>query len=176
MAIHRASSRERDGRLSITLAAIGCSLAIAACGSSGRPSHPAPSGGPALREAQCMRSHGVPNFPDPSPGGSSVIPNWINPQAPAFQAAYKECAKFLSTGSGRGSASESRMLELLNLAKCLRTHGLPSFPDPTTSPPPTPPPGSHAGNVIGIGGAYLELPPPSPALNSASVACGFRIS
>jgi hypothetical protein len=123
-----------------------------------------------------MRSHGVPNFPDPTAGGPSVIPNWIDPQAPAFQTAQKVCAKFLGGASGQGSPSESRKLELLNLAKCMRTHGLPSFPDPTTSPPPAPPPGSQTGNVVGSGGAYLELPPPSPALNRALAACGFRIS
>lgn len=173
------SSTERDSRpngLSIALAAISCSVAIAACGSSGRPSGPAASGDPALKEAQCMRSHGVPSFPDPTAGGPSVIPNWINPQAPAFQTAQKACAKFLGGGSGQGSASESRKLELLNLAKCMRKHGLPSFPDPTTSPPPAPPPGSHTGNVVGGAGVYLALPPQSPALKRAGAACGFTIS
>jgi hypothetical protein len=175
MAIH-GSSKERDSHpysLLIALVAISCSFAIAACGSSGRPSGPAASGDPALKEAQCMRSHGVPNFPDPTAGGPSVIPNWINPQAPAFQTAQKACAKFLVGGSGQGSASESRKLELLNLAKCMRSHGLPSFPDPTSSPPPA---GSHTGNVVGGGGVYLALPHQSPALNRASAACGFRIS
>jgi hypothetical protein len=172
-------SKERNSRLnslSIALAAISCALAIAACGSSGRSSGTAASGDPALKEAQCMRSHGVPNFPDPSPGGPSVIPNWINPQAPAFQTAQKACARFLIGGSSQGSAAESRKLELLNLAKCIRKHGLPSFPDPTASPPPAPPAGSHTGNVIGIGGAYLALPPRSPALKRAAAACGFRIT
>ena len=112
-----------------------------------------------------MRSHGVPNFPDPSPGGPSVIPNWINPQAPAFLSAQKACAKFLGAGESRGAGPESEKLALLNLAKCMRAHGLPNFADPTTSPPPAPPPGSHTGNAVGIGGAYLVFPPQSPALN-----------
>ena len=123
-----------------------------------------------------MRSHGVPNFPDPSPGGPSVIPNWINPQAPAFKSAEKACARYLGGGSGQGSGSESEKLELLNLARCMRAHGLPNFPDPTTSPPPAPPPGSHTGNAIGIGGAYLVIPPQSPALKRAAAACGFKLS
>jgi hypothetical protein len=63
-----------------------------------------------------MRSHGVPNFPDPSPGGPSVIPNWIKPQAPAFRSAQKACAKYLKGSSGQASGSESEKLELLNLA------------------------------------------------------------
>lgn len=179
MAIHRSRSTERDSHtdsLAIALAAISCSLAIAACGSSGKPTGTAASSDPALKEAQCMRAHGVPNFPDPSPGGPSVIPNWINPQAPAFQTAQKACAKFLDGSSSQASASESRKLELLNLAKCMRTHGLPSFPDPTTSPPPAPSVGSHTGNVIGIAGAYLALPPQSPPLKRAAAACRFTSS
>lgn len=122
-----------------------------------------------------MRSHGVPNFPDPSAGGTSVIPNWINAQAPAFKSAEKACVRYLG-GNGQGSASESEKLELLNLARCMRAHGLPNFPDPTSSPPPTPPPGSHTGNAIGIGGAYLVVPPQSPALKRAAAACGFKLS
>ena len=87
-----------------------------------------------------MRSHGVPNFPDPSPGGPGVIPSSINPQAPAFLSAQKACAKFVGGGENRGAGAEMEKLALPNLAKCMRAHGLPNFPDPTTSPPPAPPP------------------------------------
>jgi hypothetical protein len=43
-----------------------------------------------------MRSHGVPNFPDPKVVGShadnqQVYLPGINPQAPAFQTAAKAC-------------------------------------------------------------------------------------
>jgi hypothetical protein len=122
-----------------------------------------------------MRSHGVPNFPDPSPGGPSVIPNWINPQAPAFLSAQKTCAKFLVGGATPRATAKREKLALLNLARCMRTHGLPNFSDPTTSPPPAPPPGSHTGNVVGIGGVYLVFPPQSPALKRAEAKCGSRI-
>jgi hypothetical protein len=122
-----------------------------------------------------MRSHGVPNFPDPSPGGPSVIPNWINPQAPAFVSAQKACAKFLGGGGGHGTGAASEKLALLKLAKCMRGHGLPNFSDPTTSPPPAPPAGSHTGKAVGIGGVFLVFPPQSPALKRAAAACGFRI-
>ena len=71
---------------------------------------------------------------------------------------------------GAGAASEK--VALLNLAKCMRAHGLPNFPDPTTSPPPAPPPGSHTGNAIGIGGVYLVFPPQSPALKRAEGTAG----
>ena len=169
------SGKERNGRpgnsVSIALAAIGCVAVVAAWGSSSKPSGTSASRDPALLEAQCMRSHGAPTFPDPSPGGPSVIPNWINPQAPAFKSAENACARYLGGGSGQGSGSESEKLELLNLAKCMRAHGLPNLPDPTTSPPPA----SHTGNAIGIGGAYLVIPPQSPALKRAAAGCGFKL-
>jgi hypothetical protein len=173
------TGNQRNGwprSVSIALAAISGVAVIAACGSSGKPGGTPGSRDPALLEAQCLRSHGVPNFSDPSPGGPSVIPNWINPQAPAFKSAEKACARYLGDGSGQGSGSESERLQLLNLAKCMRAHGLPNFPDPTTSPPPAPPPGSHTGNAIGIGGAYLVIPSQSPALKRAAAACGFKLS
>jgi hypothetical protein len=118
-----------------------------------------------------MRAHGVSNFPDPSPGGPSVIPNWINPQAPAFLSAQKACAKFLG-GGGRHGSTTSERVALLRLADCMRAHGLPNFPDPTTSPPPAPPQGSHTGNAVGIDGVYLVYPPQSPALKRAQARCG----
>ena len=89
--------------------------------------------------------------------------------------AQKACAKFVGGGESRGAGPESEKLALLNLAKCMRAHGLPNFADPTTSPPPAPPPGSHTGNAVGIGGAYLVFPPQSPALKRAEGTCGFRV-
>ena len=57
----------------------------------------------ALAMSRCMRSHGVPNFPDPTfqtgPGGGvaagiRISGAGINPNSPAFQAAQKACAQF----------------------------------------------------------------------------------
>lgn len=116
-----------------------------------------------------MRSHGVPNFPDPGPGGL-VIPNSINPASPAFRAGQKACASSLGPGNRR-SAPESQRRTLLNLAKCIRAHGLPNFSDPTTNPPP---PNHAGGNVLGIGGVYLAIPAQSPAFRRAANACGLN--
>jgi hypothetical protein len=51
----------------------------------------------AIANAQCMRKHGVPNFPDPTfptgggAGGIRIAGPGINPQSPAFQNAAKAC-------------------------------------------------------------------------------------
>jgi hypothetical protein len=42
----------------------------------------------ALQRAQCMRAHGVPNFPDP---GSHPPPGSLDPNSPVFQAAARRC-------------------------------------------------------------------------------------
>jgi len=51
----------------------------------------------ALKLSECMRAHGVPNFPDPN--GQGVIQgSGIDPNSPPFQAAQQKCAKELGGG------------------------------------------------------------------------------
>lgn len=161
-----------------------CALCVAlvACGSSvPKSGTPATSSGytQKLKFVDCMRSHAVPNMPDPSanpPSGSYssvggiVIPSSINMQSPAFKSAEQACEKLLPGGAPSGSAgSESEKVQLLALAKCMRGHGVPNFPDPTSSPP------SGPGNMMGGDGTYLEIPAASqqsPAFKHAAAVCG----
>ena len=92
------SSHRRS--LSIALAAVSCVLAVAACGSSGSPSSAAGTGSGdtlALEFADCMRSHGVPNFPDPtfpSTGGMFIAAGPVlNPQSPAVKQVLAACGR-----------------------------------------------------------------------------------
>ena len=121
--------------------------------------------------ARCMRSHGVPNFPDPQSGHGLVIPNSINVQAPAFVSAQRDCNRAIIVAGAGSVPSESRKLSELRLARCIRRHGLPSFPDPTSNPSP-----AGGENAIGGGGAFLVVPnPPTPAFKHAASACGFHL-
>jgi hypothetical protein len=46
----------------------------------------------ALKYAQCLRKHGVPNMPDPSSNGQFAIGGTgINTQSPQFEAAQQDC-------------------------------------------------------------------------------------
>lgn len=58
------------GRTILTLIAIVCVPTLAGCGFSGNSSVSESSGSSdtALQFAECMRSHGVPEFPDPGGG------------------------------------------------------------------------------------------------------------
>ena len=156
-----------------TLVAIAGTAVIAACGSERPAGTPSATPGPALTYVRCMRAHGVPGFPDPSPGGRLPnIPSSVDTAAPAFRSAQKNCAGLMP--GGNGPLPETDRVGLLAAARCMREHGFPNLADPTTTPPPAPPPGADAGNVIGGPGAYLHLPPQSPALTHAAAACGFE--
>jgi hypothetical protein len=151
-------------------AALVCAAVVVACGSSNTPRTDA-SGGPLLRLAQCMRAHGVPSFPDPRSTGGLIIPNDISTNAPAFKSAQGDCAKLARSPGGQGTSSESRKLQFLSLAKCMRSHGVPNFADPTSSPPPP-----SGGNAVGGDGWYLALGSAqerqAPSYKRAAAACG----
>jgi hypothetical protein len=60
------------------------------------------------------------------------------------------------------------------LAECMRAHGLTTFPDPTTSPPPTLP----APDAVFLGGpdgafSLTASMVQSPAFKLAAATCGF---
>ncbi len=85
-----------------------------------------------------MRAHGVPKFPDPT-GGRLLIKagpgSGLNPGSPAFQSAQQACKSLAPSGlAAPGSAATAQMqAKALRFASCMRSHGVPSFPDPTFS-------------------------------------------
>jgi hypothetical protein len=113
-----------------------------------------------------MRSHGVPNFPDPSSSGGLQLRvgpgTGLDPSSPAFKTAQQACMKLLPNGGRRQPLSASQRASALKFSQCMRSHGVPSFPDPS----------------FGGGGARLALgsasgiDPNSPAFQAAQKACG----
>jgi hypothetical protein len=93
-----------------------------------------------LAYASCMRSQGVPGFPDPTSSGG--IPK--NAVVSAFQAvsrsragaAQNACRHLLAAGgslSGKAvqTITAQERQDYLEAAACMRAHGFPDFPDPT---------------------------------------------
>ena len=155
-------------------------LCVAACGGTG------PSGKTgtnakaasdlALKFASCMRVNGVPNFPDPSSSGEIQIApgSGLNPQSPAFEAAQKRCGKLLPGGNpGPRKPSKAQFAAALAFARCMRSHGLPNFPDPLASFP------AGSGPIIALRGMMFKpgpgLDPVSPAFRQAASHCGVRL-
>ncbi len=84
--------------------------------------------------AQCMRTHGVPNFPDPGPSSNFAVSGTpVGPATTPSARAYDTCEHLLPNGSSssNGSVTTQELSAAVALAQCLRTHGEPSFPDPT---------------------------------------------
>jgi hypothetical protein len=152
----RPKACRRPGLWVAAAALIGGGLILAACG--GGSTNPgaagsnsttgaaasASSGGAGSRQelslhyAQCMRSHGVTNYPDPSAsGGSSIVVDpgsGVDTNSPTYQAAQQSCQKYLG-GSGTSSAEQTQTeAKMLLYTQCMRSHGLPNFPDPVTGP------------------------------------------
>jgi hypothetical protein len=146
--------------------ALSSGLSVAACGSSGHASTAGakPNQSAFLAFSICMRSHGVPKFPDPSStGGIQIsIGSGIDPQSPAFQAARQHCRRLLP-GGGPHPLTAVDKAKLVANARCMREHGVPNFPDPIF------PPGG------GVEMQFQGLNPNSPAFQHASKVCGGPI-
>ena len=159
--------------LLVATAAIAAATVIAALGSSASSSAGAPTQAQikqgqqdAVRFARCMRSHGVPNFPDPTSPQEfklSLSPNTTgNPRSPAFQSAETACRHLLPGGGPKQTAphSQAQITALLAFAHCLRSHGFPNFPDPTSS-------GDVTHEMLANAGINLH----QPAVLRAADAC-----
>ena len=167
----------------LALLAVACSIAVAACGSSAKPSISASNRETAgIKLADCMRAHGVPSFPDPTPGelvGQQIAGAGVNLQSPAFQSAMSACKNLaLAAKTASAPSPEAVKVELVHLAQCMRAHGLKTFPDPTTSASSASPTGEGIGFNSPRGSVSLSVPQSmiqSPAFKQAASACGFPV-
>lgn len=103
-----------------------------------------------------MRANGVPNFPDPKPGGGFRFP--ASP-APAFAAAQAKCQKLLPNGGAPPPFDPQALVQLRQIAICMRQHGVPDFPDPVRAPATGPSglPGG-GGRITDYRGVQLQFP------------------
>jgi hypothetical protein len=135
----------------------------------------------ALEFAECMRSHGIADFPDPNSGGGFIFN--ANPgimHGPHFQAAQNACQKYMPPGPGSGPPpSAQAMAQMLKVSQCMRRHGISGFPDPRTSAPPHALSPQGVGVISDIDGVILVFPSTideqSPAFMAAAAACRFPL-
>jgi hypothetical protein len=84
-----------------------------------------------LAHAECMRSHGVPDFPDPGPIHIDVRAHPdLDPTSPAFIAAQKACVSLEPGGTTGVTVSPQLQAAALAYSACMRSHGFPKFADP----------------------------------------------
>jgi hypothetical protein len=157
--------------LGLAVLIVAAAVLLAGWASTGAGTPTSASRDPAVQYAQCLRSHGLRSFPDPSPGQPPTIPPGVDTQAPAFRAAQRACVHLLPSERDSGSQAATRNAQLLQVARCMRANGVPTFADPTSAPPP-----SSDGNALGVPGAWLSLgtahEQQSPAYKHAAAVCG----
>ena len=91
--------------------------------------------------ASCMRSHGVPKYPDPSSGNElanglpKVSVQQLEVSNSQYQAAQGDCAHLLPNGGQQTQTQSQQDLNAMRrYAQCMRSHGVPTWPDPAYDP------------------------------------------
>lgn len=106
---------------------------VAGAGSAGATS---PSGGAtkasALAYSQCMRGHGIKDFPDPGSNGEIALDangpgSDLDPNNSQYKAANTACKSLLPPQQAKPAGLKEANLKY---AKCMRGQGISDFPDP----------------------------------------------
>jgi hypothetical protein len=148
------------------IATAALALLAAACASGSSPSSasgPSNTGGSAgspsaVAYSACMRSHGVPNYPDPDSSGQlpKTDAQLLGVSTSQYQAAQQACQHLLPADGSLQQQEhqcmqnsecppalvQQMMTGDMKLARCMRSHGVPNFPDPTN--------GGSSGPVFNI--------------------------
>jgi hypothetical protein len=162
----RGAAREWSAARSATavIATAALAVATAAC-SGGSPNAGGSTSSPsAVAYSACMRSQGVPNYPDPDSSGElpKTDAQHLGVSPTQYQAAQHACQHLLPTGPSfqqqtlhcyqTGNCPPALVQQMFaadrKLALCMRSHGVPNFPDPTT--------GDSGGPVFNITAAGIS--------------------
>jgi hypothetical protein len=112
----------------------------------------------ALKFSQCMRDHGVTDFPDPVDGKLSFGVE-KGTDMTKIDAAQEACKKFMPNGGEPKPLSAEDLEQARGLAKCMRENGVPNFPDPDPN------------GGLAIDGSKLGTGPGDPTFDKAEKAC-----
>jgi hypothetical protein len=171
-------------RAGVLAVAAGLALLIAACGGTSSSVSTSSAGGTSstgsatsagtggasssyvpdkLGLARCLRAHGVPDYPDPNAAGQEPGNSKQLISTPQGQAAIGACSSWTSRVHGDTAAQNQAVLaEYVRFAQCMRSHGLPEFPDPVNA----------AGRVeFVLSASHDGFDPHSPQVLAKAHAC-----
>lgn len=165
------------GSKSSSVASLGAAASSSGAGS-GTSAFALPPGGPGIGASisrqvgtaagveytACMRSHGVTNFPDPDADGTITITvsTSLDPSAPVFRRAEAQCRHLLPAEKTLSQTQQQQMKKrALAFAACMRSHGVPNYPDPKFF--------GSGGVAQGSGGNGMD--PNSPLFQAAQKTC-----
>lgn len=94
----------------------------------------------AARFAQCMREHGIKQFPDPDASGNLTIEtvangSSIDTNGAAFKQASAACKDLQPAGFVGHKRTAEEQQQALKFAQCVRDNGVKDFPDPAPDGP-----------------------------------------
>jgi hypothetical protein len=87
----------------------------------------------AVKFAECMRTSGVSDFPDPNAKGEFVYGVSVSPAV--WQKAVEACKDLQPPGSLSAKRTTKQQSAALRFAKCVRENGVKDFPDPANGEP-----------------------------------------
>lgn len=90
-----------------------------------------------LAFSRCMRSHRVADFPDPNSSGELPKRKFaIASNNPQFVGAHRACEHLLpNSGQPTPAQVQQAWSDMRQFARCMRSHGVPNWPDPTVTSP-----------------------------------------
>lgn len=140
----------RRNMLGLAALTVALAIGLSGCGGSDTDDQVASAGGGGQQEqddstktddaelgrkfAACMRAEGI-DVPDPGPGGGVAMKALPAGEEGAAQArkqdaAMEKCREFLPTGGEAAKLSPEDMESMREYSRCMRSNGLPDFPDP----------------------------------------------
>jgi len=168
--------RETAGMKPVPKLVAAASLALLAAACSGSPT-PATSPS-AVNYSHCMRSHDVPDYPDPASNGAipKTSAQELGVSDSRFQAALSACQHLLPAAASSqqqcmqaGVCPQALVQRMLtadrSFARCMRSHGVPNWPDPTVDSE-----GRPVFNLVPAGITHSQTH--SPPISNMLVECG----
>ena len=158
------------------IVAAGLAIIVCGCGGGGGSSSAAtaataaasaPQSG-ALAFSTCMRSHGLPSFPDPGTDGTipktQVVPLASSPRFPVAQKACQHLLPQTGAPTDTHAEVEAALSGMVRFATCMRSRGVQNWPDPTVD-------SSHPGDPRPVFDLRSAVDPTAPRITADVDAC-----
>jgi len=158
-------------------------LPLQAAASSARPAAAAGAtqASSAVAYSRCLRSHGVPDYPDPAGNGSlpktsaqalgvsssqfQAAQRACQPELPAATSAQQQARQCLQAGDCPQALVQQMLAADRRFAACMRSHGVPGWPDPTLDSE-----GRPVFNLVPAGISHAATH--SPPISNKLAECG----
>ena len=117
-----------------------------------------------------MRSHGVQHYPDPNSSGgfdkSKLTTQQLAVSVSAIRAAGQACQRLLPSSGQSSQAQDQKMMSAMSkFARCVRSDGVPNWPDPLAESDPGQP------NTPGFPRNIPEVNQNAPQVKAATRKC-----